>query len=159
MQKDTRANSEGESPFGKFFIKGQFSWSLSFFWPIILFCLPWLFCLRTLLVGAHAPLSQDGSWREGVWEKQESPWPGVSPWLLTPKETFCTCVVSPSPRGGGSGDPLILYSNKALLLLVLAMTVILVLAMTLILRHPQEEKLGYLPCLCHYFHFGEQSGG
>ena len=30
-----------------------------------------------------------------------------------------------------------------------------VLAMTVILSHPQETKLGYLPCLCHCFHFGE----
>ena len=51
--------------------------------------------------------------------------------------------------GAGIGDPLILYSNKVLRLFVLAMTVIL----------RQETKLGYLPCLCHCFHFREQTGG
>ena len=98
--------------FGKFksFIRGQFSGSLSPFCPIILLCAPWLICLRTFPLGAHTPLSHDGPWREGIWEKQESSWPEVVPWHLTPKETFCSCVVFPLPQWGGewrSLDPLL----------------------------------------------------
>ena len=135
----------------KSFVRGQFSRSLSPFWPVILLCNPWLICLRTLPLGAHAPLSQNAPRCEGVWEKQESPWPGVVPWLLTPKEPFCTGVCLPCPKERGSGNPLILYSDKVLPLFVPAMTVTL--------NHPQETKLGYLPCLCHCFHFGEQTRG
>ena len=110
---------------------------------------PWLICFRTLPPGANAPLSQDGSPGKGVWEKQGSLWHGIVPWLLTPKEPFCACVMSPLPRagsgsgsgsgsgvGGGIPDLLILYSDKVLPLFVPAMTVVL--------RRPQETKPGYL---------------
>ena len=98
--------------FGKFksFIRELFSGSFSSFWQIILLGPPWLICLKTLPLGVHSPLSQDGSQRKGVWGKQNSLWPGVVPWLLTPKEPFCVCVVPPLPQGDGewrSLDPLL----------------------------------------------------
>ena len=45
--------------------------------------------------------SEDGSWSEDFCEEQDSLWSGFTPWLLTPKEPFCTCVASPlSPKWG-----------------------------------------------------------
>ena len=64
--------------------------------------------------GAHAPLSQDGSWSEGFWEEQDSLWPGIILWLLTHKESFYACVVSPLSQKGENRDLLSLYSNRAL---------------------------------------------
>ena len=75
------------------------------------------------------------------------------PLTFDPQGAFLRmCNVSLAARkGGGSGVPLILYSNKVLPLFVLAMTVIL--------RCPQETNPGYLPCFCCYLHFGGQKGG
>ena len=66
--------------FGKFksFITVQFSRSLSSFWPIIAL-FPLANLSQDLPLGAHAPLSQDGSRRKGAWGKQDSLWPGVVP--------------------------------------------------------------------------------
>ena len=36
----------------------------------------------------------------------------LAPDFLTPEESFCSCVMSPLPQGGGICDLLILYSNK-----------------------------------------------
>lgn len=77
--------------------------------------------------------------------------------FLTPKEPFCTCVVSPESRGRGwgsgreRGDHLILYPNRIFPLFVPAMAVIL--------RCLQEIKPGCLPCLSCYFYFRWQTGG
>jgi len=74
--------------------------------------------------------------------------------ILTHKEPFCACVVSPLSYkrwGRGSRDPLILYSNKVLPLFVFLMTITL--------QCLQEINTGYLPCLCWYFHFRGQTGG
>ena len=75
--------------FGKFksLIRGQFSRFLLSFRPVILLCPPWLqlICLKTLPSGAHTPVSQDGSQSEVFWEEQDSLWPGIFPWLLTPR--------------------------------------------------------------------------
>ena len=57
--------------------------------------LPWY-----TLLWVHAPLSQDGYQREGFWEEQDSLWSGIIPWLLTHKEPFCACVVSPLGESG-----------------------------------------------------------
>ena len=65
-------------------------------------------------LSAHPPLGQDGSWSEGFWEEQDSLWPGIIPWLLTHKESFCACVVSPLSQKGENRDLLSLYSNRAL---------------------------------------------
>ena len=77
--------------------------------------------------------------------------------FLTPKEPFCTCVVSPESRGRGwrsgreRGDHLILYPNRIFPLFVPAVAVIL--------RCLQEIKPGCLPCLSCYFYFRWQTGG
>ena len=58
-------------------------------------------------------------------------------------QSVCVCVW----RGvGWGGEDLKLYSNRALPLFVLAMTIIL--------RCLQETKTGYSPCFCCYVHFG-----
>ena len=66
----------------------------------------------------------------------------------------------PKKGGGGRiGDPVILYSNRVLSLLVLVVTITLTIVMTITLRCLQETKTGCLPCFCCYFHFGGKTGG
>ena len=57
--------------------------------------LPWYTPLRV-----HASLSHDGYQREGFWEEQDSLCSGIISWLLTHKEPFCACVVSPLGESG-----------------------------------------------------------
>ena len=52
-------------------------------------------CLRTLPWGTHTHLSQDGSQSEGFWEEQDSLWPGIILWLLTPRSLSAAHVCSP----------------------------------------------------------------
>ena len=54
-----------------------------------------LMCLRTLPWGTHTHLSQDGSQSEGFWEEQDSLWPGIILWLLTPRSLSAAHVCSP----------------------------------------------------------------
>ena len=78
-------------------------------------------------------------------------WPGISPLLLTHKESFCACVVSLLFQEKGSGDFSIFHSNMVLPLFVfamittltIAMTITLTIAMTITLRYLQETKTGY----------------
>ena len=79
------------------------SWTEQMNWtelrPIIWLLFPHLTHSRTLPWGAHAHLSRGGSQSEGFWEKQDSLWPRVIPWLLTHREPFYACVISPlSPK-------------------------------------------------------------
>ena len=100
--------------------------------------------------GVHAPLSQDGTQSAGFWDEQDS-WPGILTWLLTHKESFCTCIASPLLQKSREWDPLILYSKRALLLFVLAMTSTVWCL--------QETDTGYLLYFCCYFPFGGWTGG
>ena len=79
MQKGTWASSEREPTFGKclFFLKVQFSRSLSPLGPVTFLCPLWLICLSTLPWGADAYPSQDESQSGGFWEDQDSLWPGI----------------------------------------------------------------------------------
>ena len=89
-------------------------------------------------------LSEGGSWSEDFCEEQDSLWSGVIPWLLTPKEPFCTCVASPlSPKWGKcrSLNPL----PKQGFASVLALNVTLTIALSITLRCLQETKTGYYP--------------
>ena len=78
--------------------------------------------------------------------------------FLTPKEPFCTCVVSPESRGRGwrsgrerrSLNPLPKQDFSPLCSIT---------AMAVILRCLQEIKPGCLPCLSCYFYFRWQTGG
>ena len=48
-------------------------------------------------LGAHIPLTQDGSRSEGFWEKQDSLWPCVIP--FDPQRAFlCVCSISLVPK-------------------------------------------------------------
>lgn len=107
---------------------------------------PWLICLRTLPLGVHTPLNQEGSCYKGFWEKQDSLWPGIVPRLLAPKEPFCTCVGSLLPQRGE--NLLILYSNRVYPLSVPAVTIPF--------RCPRRQ--GCLISFC-YSYFGKQTGG
>ena len=73
--------------------------------------------------------------------------------------TFDTQGAPLSHKGGGIGEPLILYSNRVFPLFVLAMIITLTIAVTITLRSLLEAKTGYVPCFCCYFHFGGQTGG
>ena len=80
-------------------------------------------------------------------ERRKTHYDLAFPLTLTHKKPFCAFIVSPlSENGAGrrSRDPLILYSNKILPFLVIAMTVTLTIAMTVTLRCLQETKTGYL---------------
>ena len=110
-------------------------------------------------LGAHAPLSQDGSQSEGFWEEQGSLWPGVIPWLLTHKEPFCLCVVSSLSPKWGEQRSLNPWLKQDFAPLCPCMTITLIIAMTITLRCLQETNTGYLSCFCCYFHFGDQTGG
>ena len=73
------------------------------------------------------------------------------PLTFDPQGAFVRiCSVSLVPKEVGSGDPLILYSNRVLPLFVLTM------ANTL--KCLQETNTGYLPCFFYYFHFRGQKG-
>ena len=61
---------------------------------------------------------------------------------------MCRVSLVPKRRGGGSRDPLILYSNRVLPLFVLAMVITLTIATTVTLKCLQEIKSGSLPCFC-----------
>lgn len=87
-------------------------------------------------LGMHTTLCQDGSCYKGIWEKQNSLWPDIVPWLSTPWECFWVCIVSSLPQGRGKCWSLVFYSNKILPLLVFAKTDML--------GCPQRTKLGYL---------------
>ena len=80
MQKGTWASSEREPTFGKcqFFLKVQFSRSLSPLGPVTFLCLRWLICLRPLHWGVNAHPNQAVSRSEGFWEKQDSLCPELS---------------------------------------------------------------------------------
>ena len=60
---------------------------------------------------------------------------------------WCVSLV-PERVAEGSGDPLILYSNRVLPLFVLVMVITLTIATTVALRGLQEIKSGSLPCFC-----------
>ena len=77
----------------------------------------------------------------------------LSPDFLTPKDPFCICVVSSLSQnmGRGSGDPLILYSDRVLPLFILAMTILS--------NCLKERNTTHLLCFCCYFHFRGQTGG
>ena len=118
----------------------------------------WLICLR-ILPWVHAYPSAKVGLKVKALGEQDALWPGIIPWLLTPKEPFCPGVVSPLSHKGGIGDPLILSSTRVFPLFVLAVIITLTTAVTITLRSLQEAKTGYLPCFCCYFHFGGQTGG
>ena len=63
VERCSKGLRKGVRAFGnfKYFIRGQFSESLSSFWPIILSLSSQLICLSTITLGVHASLSQDGS--------------------------------------------------------------------------------------------------
>ena len=53
-------------------------------------------------MGAHAPLSQDGSQSSDFWEEQDSLWPGVLPLNFDLQGTFlCMCSIFLLPKRGG----------------------------------------------------------
>ena len=51
-----------------------------------------------------SPEAYGGPWHHILW--------GSAPSFLTPKETFCACVVSPLPQGWEICDLLIFSSNR-----------------------------------------------
>ena len=59
-------------------------------------------------------------------------------------------TLDPCPKRAGTGDPLILYSNRV--------SPLWVFTVTITLRCLQETNTGYFPCFCCYFHFGGQTG-
>ena len=81
-------------------------------------------------------------------ERRKTHYDLAFPLTLTHKKPFCAFIVSPlSENGAGrrSRDPLILYSNKILPFLVIAMTVTLTIAMIIALRCLQETNTGCYP--------------
>ena len=74
-------------------------------------------------LGAHSPLSQDGSRSEGFWEEQDS-YGLVLPLDFRSPRSLSVCVVSLVPRSGAGRDPLILCSNRVLPPSVPATTII-----------------------------------
>ena len=63
-------------------------------------------------LGAHSPLSQDGSRSEGFWEEQDSLWPGIISSSDSQEAFLCMRSVSLAPKEWGqrSLNPLLIQA-------------------------------------------------
>ena len=87
----------------KSFIRWQSSRSLSSLRPIILFVPSQVDLSQDPPWGSQAHIGQDRSQSEGFWEEQDSLWPRIIPWLLTPRSLsghVSSVSLVPQNRGG-----------------------------------------------------------